>query len=106
VMLTIIIIPDRSSNPVPFDCLTLSDCALLATSDVVAGREGDFKSLYRTRAGLDPRNLAEGPVGARPIPPYDFSGQTADCKLNSRGPLLLVIKTKRLTFGRWGEDDR
>ena len=40
-MWTIIIIPDRSANPVSSDCLTLSHCALLSTSDVVMEREGD-----------------------------------------------------------------
>jgi len=32
-------------------------------------------SLYRTRAGLDPCHSADGPVGAHPIQPYDFSGR-------------------------------
>ena len=28
----------------------------------IALQEGDFKTLYRTRAGLDPRHSADGPV--------------------------------------------
>jgi len=38
-MLTIIIIPARAAHPVPFDCLTLSHCALLSTSDVLTERD-------------------------------------------------------------------
>jgi hypothetical protein len=36
---------------------------------------GSRLSLYRTRAGLDPRHSPDGPVGAHPIQPYDFPGR-------------------------------